>query len=78
MYQVAHDVIGIMKSYANVDKATSGKADLPMLSVLQSIRDHIATLVYPGFDRPHSPGCAEIIEPLSEGGCEPSEQGENR
>ena len=49
VYQVAHDVIGIMKSYADVDKATSGKADLPMLSVLQSIRDHIATLVYPGF-----------------------------
>ena len=49
VYQVAHDVIGIMKSYADVEKATSGKADLPMLSVLQSIRDHIATLVYPGF-----------------------------
>ncbi|NMM97768.1 DUF3418 domain-containing protein [Bifidobacterium olomucense] len=49
VYQVARDVIAILKSYAEVDKATSGKADLPMLSVLQSIRDHIATLVYPGF-----------------------------
>ncbi|WP_152210401.1 DUF3418 domain-containing protein [Bifidobacterium cebidarum] len=49
VYQVAHDVIAIIKAYAEVDKATSGKADLPMLSVLQSIRDHIATLVYPGF-----------------------------
>lgn len=49
VYQVAHDVIAILKAYAEVDKATSGKADLPMLSVLQSIREHIATLVHPGF-----------------------------
>ena len=41
--------IAVLKAYAEVDKATGGKADLPMLSVLQSIRDHIATLVYPGF-----------------------------
>ncbi|TPF92298.1 ATP-dependent helicase [Bifidobacterium sp. UTBIF-68] len=49
VYQVAHDVIGIIKAYAEVDKATSGKADLPLLSVLQSIREHIVALVYPGF-----------------------------
>ena len=49
VYQVARDVIAVLKAYADVDKATSGKADLPMLSVLQSIREHIATLVYPGF-----------------------------
>ena len=49
VYQVAHDVIAILKQYAAVDAATSGKADLPMLSVLQSIREHIATLVFPGF-----------------------------
>ena len=49
VYQVAHDVIAVLKAYAEVDKATGGKADLPMLSVLQSIRDHIATLVYSGF-----------------------------
>ena len=49
VYQVAHDVIAILRAYAEVDKATSGKADLPMLSVLQSIREHIVTLVYPGF-----------------------------
>jgi ATP-dependent helicase HrpA len=49
VYQVTHDVINIMKAYAEIDKATSGKADLPMLSVLQSIREHIATLVHPGF-----------------------------
>ena len=48
-YALAHDVIAILRAYANVDKATSGKADLPMLSVLQSVREHIATLVFPGF-----------------------------
>ena len=49
VYALAHDVIAILRAYANVDKATSGKADLPMLSVLQSVREHIATLVFPGF-----------------------------
>ena len=49
VYALAHDVISILRAYANVDKATSGKADLPMLSVLQSAREHIATLVFPGF-----------------------------
>lgn len=38
VYAVAHDVIAILKRYAEVDKAVSGKADLPMLSVLQSIQ----------------------------------------
>ncbi|KAB5611399.1 DUF3418 domain-containing protein [Bifidobacterium bifidum] len=49
VYALAHDVIAILRAYANVEKATSGKADLPMLSVLQSVREHIATLVFPGF-----------------------------
>ena len=49
VYALAHDVIAILRAYANVNKATSGKADLPMLSVLQSVREHIATLVFPGF-----------------------------
>ncbi|WP_289094473.1 DUF3418 domain-containing protein [uncultured Bifidobacterium sp.] len=49
VYAVAHDVITMLKRYAEIDKAVSGPADLPMLSVLQSIREHIATLVYPGF-----------------------------
>lgn len=49
VYALAHDVIAILRAYANVDKATSGKADLPMRSVLQSVREHIATLVFPGF-----------------------------
>lgn len=34
VYQVAYDVIAVLKAYAEVDKATDGKADLPMLSVL--------------------------------------------
>ena len=49
VYAVARDVVEILKRYAEVDKAVSGPADLPMLSVLQSIREHITTLVYPGF-----------------------------
>lgn len=49
VYDVAHDVIAILKRDAEVSKAVSGKADLPMLSVLQSIREHVANLVYEGF-----------------------------
>lgn len=49
VYAVAHDVITILKRYAEIDKAVGGKADLTMLAVLQSVREHIATLVYPGF-----------------------------
>ncbi|WEV66241.1 ATP-dependent RNA helicase HrpA [Bifidobacterium sp. ESL0764] len=49
VYAVAHDVIAILKRYAAVDSAVGGKADLTMLAVLQSVREHIATLVYPGF-----------------------------
>lgn len=49
VYNVAHDVIAILKRDAEVSKAVSGKADLPMLSVLQSIREHVASLVYEGF-----------------------------
>lgn len=49
VYSVAQDVIVILKQYAQVDKAISGPADLPMLNVLQSIRKHIHTLVFKGF-----------------------------
>ncbi|KFI69205.1 ATP-dependent RNA helicase HrpA [Bifidobacterium magnum] len=49
VYDVAKDAIEILKVHAQVDKAVSGKADLPMLSVLQSVREHMAGLVYPGF-----------------------------
>ena len=56
IYAVAHDVIRIMKRYAEIDKAISGPADLPLLAVLQSIREHMATLVYQGFLK-DTPGC---------------------
>lgn len=49
VYDVSHDVIAILKRYAQVDKAVSGPADLPLLSVLQSIRTHIDALVCTGF-----------------------------
>ncbi|MCH4209281.1 ATP-dependent RNA helicase HrpA [Bifidobacterium sp.] len=49
VYAVARDVTTILKRYAEVDKAVSGPADLPMLSVLQSVREHIASLVRTGF-----------------------------
>ena len=62
VYAVAHDVIAILKRYVEVDKAVSGKADLPLLSVLQSIREHIATLVYPGFIGKTPPEALPSIE----------------
>ena len=49
VYAVAKDVVEILTQYAQVEKAVSGVADLPMLSVLQSVREHAATLVNPGF-----------------------------
>lgn len=49
VYAVAHDVMTILERYAEVDKAVSGPADLPMLSVLQSVREHASALVAPGF-----------------------------
>ncbi|WP_421779736.1 ATP-dependent RNA helicase HrpA [Gardnerella sp. KA00771] len=49
VYDIAHDVIAILKRQAESSKAVSGKADLPLLSVLQSIREHTASLVYGGF-----------------------------
>lgn len=51
VYALAHDVITIMKRYAHIDNAISGPADLPLLAVLQSIKAHMHTLVFPGFLR---------------------------
>ena len=84
VYALAHDVIAILRAYANVDKATSGKADLPMLSVLQSVREHIATLVYPGFigktppDRRDAARRPAAHTEVSGGRPDPSHQGEER
>ena len=49
VYAIAHNVIDILKRQAELSKAVCGKADLPLLSVLQSIREHAASLVYEGF-----------------------------
>ena len=49
VYAVAKDVVEILTQYAHVEKAVGGVADLPMLSVLQSVREHAATLVNSGF-----------------------------
>jgi ATP-dependent helicase HrpA len=49
VYAVAHDVIAIVKRQAEVDKAVSGPASLPLLATLQWIRDHVASLVFNGF-----------------------------
>ena len=49
VYAVAKDVVEILAQYAHVEKAVGGVADLPMLSVLQSVREHAATLVNSGF-----------------------------
>lgn len=49
VYAVAHDVIRVLQTYAHVEKQVSGTASLPLLSVLQSIREHMTSLVYEGF-----------------------------
>lgn len=49
VYTVTQDVNAILERYAQVGQAISGPADLPMLSVLQSIREHTSALVFPGF-----------------------------
>ncbi|KFI65545.1 ATP-dependent RNA helicase HrpA [Bifidobacterium cuniculi] len=49
VYDVAKDTATILEEYAKVERAVSGPADLPMLSVLQSIREHLAELVHEGF-----------------------------
>lgn len=49
VYDVARNVVTILTTYAALEHAVSGVADLPMLSVLQSIRHHMSTLVYDGF-----------------------------
>ncbi|MDO4912924.1 MAG: ATP-dependent RNA helicase HrpA [Bifidobacteriaceae bacterium] len=49
VYEVVHDVINCLKKYATVDSLVSGVAELPLLSVLQSIKAHLQTLVYDGF-----------------------------
>ncbi len=49
VYDVAKQTIAVLAAYAQISREVSGPASLPLLAVLQSIREHIATLVYPGF-----------------------------
>lgn len=49
VYAVAKDVITDLTAYSAVKKEVSGPASLPLLSVLQSITEHLSSLVYPGF-----------------------------
>jgi ATP-dependent helicase HrpA len=49
VYAVARDVITALRKFGEVQNEVSGTAQLPLLAVLQSIRDHLADLVYPGF-----------------------------
>lgn len=49
VYEIAHDVIAIIERKAQVDQAISGPAPLPLLAVLQSIREHSDALVHSGF-----------------------------
>ena len=62
VYQVARDVIAALRRYAEVDKAVSGTASLPLLSVLQSIREHIGSLVTPGFVGAMPPDALRSLE----------------
>ena len=49
VYAVARDVMQILQSFAAVEQLVSGTADLPLLSVLQSVRAHAHALVNDGF-----------------------------
>ena len=62
VYAVAHDVIRILRRDAEVDKAVSGPAELPMLAVLEWVRGHIAKLVRTGFVAAAPPDALPRIE----------------
>lgn len=49
VYLVARQTIAVLSAYAQISREVSGKATLPLLAVLQSIREHISRLVYTGF-----------------------------
>lgn len=49
VYAVAKDVIATLAKSGEVENEVSGTAQLPLLAVLQSIREHVASLVHPGF-----------------------------
>ncbi len=49
VYEVAHQTIAVLAADGQISREVSGSATLPLLAVLQSIREHIASLVFPGF-----------------------------
>ena len=49
VYSVAKDVIKGLESYAQAEKAVTGTVSLHLLSVQQSIKEHLASLVHPGY-----------------------------
>ncbi|MCI1636145.1 ATP-dependent RNA helicase HrpA [Bifidobacterium sp.] len=62
VYAVTQDVVTILKTFAQVDNAVSGPADLPLLAVLQWIHTHISTLVHTGFIAQTPAGSLTSIE----------------
>lgn len=49
VYDVAKQTIAVLAADGQISREVSGTATLPLLAVLQSIRTHIASLVYTGF-----------------------------
>ena len=49
VYAVAKDVIAVLQAQGAVEREVSGVAQLPMLAILQNIREHLASLVHAGF-----------------------------
>ncbi|MEE1324954.1 MAG: DUF3418 domain-containing protein, partial [Bifidobacteriaceae bacterium] len=49
VYAFTKDVIAIMQAQGTVEREVSGVAQLPMLAILQSIREHLVSLVHAGF-----------------------------
>ena len=73
VYQVAHDVIAVLKAYAEVDKATGGKLICRCFRCCSRFATISPPLVYPGFIGRTPPGCAEVVEPIFESRSEPTQ-----
>ncbi|MDN5972824.1 ATP-dependent RNA helicase HrpA [Bifidobacterium crudilactis] len=62
VYAVTQDTVVILRTFAQVDSAVSGPADLPLLAVLQWIKTHIGTLVHQGFLSQTPAGSLPLLE----------------
>lgn len=49
VYTVAKQTIAILSAQASLSRDIGGSVPLPLLAVVQSLREHSASLVYPGF-----------------------------